>query len=100
MPDVPDARRTVQPPRGGVTLGVDLGGTKSQVVALRRRRVVGSVRVLTPQTGADAVIAAIVSAAHETMAAAGATAADLKAVGIGTPGTIHEDGGVSNSPNV
>jgi glucokinase len=83
-----------------MTLGVDLGGTKIQVVALHRRKVVGSVRVLTPQSGADAVIAAIVSTARETMAAVGASDADLKATGVGTPGAIHEDGGVSNSPNV
>ncbi len=42
-----------------VYAGVDLGGTKIQAVVLRSRKVAGSARVLTPQTGAPDVIAAI-----------------------------------------
>ncbi len=84
-----------------LTAGVDLGGTKIQTVLLRDRAVVGSSRVLTPQSGAGAVIAAIVDTVDKSLAAAGADRAGLAAVGIGSPGTIDADAGtVANSPNV
>ena len=85
---------------GPVTAGIDLGGTKIQVVALRSRHVVASARVLTPQTGADAVARAMVLTVGEALAGAGIPASALRAVGVGTPGSIHIGGGVSNSPNV
>ena len=43
----------------GLAAGVDLGGTKIQTVVLRNRKVVGSSRLATPQTGAPDVLAAI-----------------------------------------
>jgi glucokinase len=86
--------------RGALTAGVDLGGTKIQVVALRAKRVVGSDRVPTPRTGADAVTRAIVTSVGSVLAQAGADPAHLRAVGVGTPGAIDRDGAVSYSPNV
>jgi glucokinase len=84
-----------------LTAGVDLGGTKIQTVLLSEQKVVGSARVLTPQTGAAAVIAAITDTIKASVASAGAATAKLAAVGIGSPGTIDEHAGtVSNSPNV
>ena len=84
-----------------LTAGVDLGGTKIQTVVLRQRKVVGSSRAPTPTTGADAVVTAIRDTIKASIAAAGASTADLAAVGIGSPGTIDTQGGtVSNSPNV
>jgi len=84
-----------------LTAGVDLGGTKIQTVLLRAGEVVGSSRVLTPQSGADAVVAAIVDAVKASLASAGASTADLAAVGVGSPGTIDaEQGTVANSANV
>jgi glucokinase len=84
-----------------LTAGVDLGGTKIQSVLLRRQEVAGSARSLTPQAGADAVIAAIVDSIKASLAAAGASTADLAAVGIGSPGVIDTEGGtVGASPNV
>src|SRR5438067_3958950 len=85
---------------GGLTAGVDLGGTKIQVVVTRARRVVGSARVPTPQTGAGDVADAIVATIRSALASADATAKELRAIGIGTPGSVDGDGGVSNSPNV
>ncbi len=83
-----------------MTAGIDLGGTKIEVVALRSRRVVGSARVPTPQTGADAVTEAMISTVGEALSGAGIPLSALRAIGVGTPGSIHADGGVSNSPNV
>jgi glucokinase len=84
-----------------VTAGVDLGGTKIQVAVVRSRKVIGSARTSTPQTGVDGVVSAIV----ETIGAAAegsSTALDgLSAVGIGTPGEVNgATGEVSLSPNV
>ena len=95
-----DVARTTPPRRGTVTAGVDLGGTKIQVVIVRARRGVGSHRVPTPQAGAKAVTTAIVASVRAALADAGSNIASLRAIGVGTPGTIHPDGGVSNSPNV
>jgi glucokinase len=83
-----------------VTVGVDLGGTKIQTVAVRSRRVVGSFRLPTPRTGAADVIAAIVGSVTSALEDAHADG-ELSAVGIGTPGDIDlEAGAVSLSPNV
>lgn len=84
-----------------VTAGVDLGGTKIQTAILRDREVVGTARVLTPQTGSADVIAAIAGTITTALEAAGAGVGDLAAIGMGTPGEV--DGGtgtVSHSPNV
>jgi len=84
-----------------ITLGVDLGGTKIQVVAVANRRIIGESRHPTPRTDASAVIDEIVVAAREAIDAAGAAEADVRAVGIGTPGTVDPaTGHVSGSANV
>ena len=84
-----------------LTAGVDLGGTKIQTVLLREEQVVGSSRMQTPQSGADAVMAAIVDSIKASLAAAGDRTASLGAVGIGSPGTIdHDSGTVGHSPNL
>jgi glucokinase len=81
--------------------GVDLGGTKIQTVVLKNRKVVGSDRIETPRTGADAVLGAIVESIKSSVQDAGGRLSELTAAGVGTPGTIGEtDGSVSNSPNV
>ena len=78
-----------------VTLGIDLGGTKVQVVALTNRRVVGESRHPTPQSDAKAVIDEMIAAAREA-----AGSADVRAIGVGTPGSITPDGHVSKAANV
>ena len=77
-----------------VTAGVDLGGTKIQTVVLSGKEVVGSSRVLTPQTGTPSdVIDAIVGTIRTSLEAAAVTEADLAGIGIGTPGEIDPDAG-------
>jgi glucokinase len=85
----------------GVTVGVDLGGTKIQSVAMRAKKVAGSYREATPQTGTDDVATAIIESVHKALAEAGAAIADLRAVGIGAPGQINREAGtVASSPNL
>ncbi len=75
--------------------GVDLGGTKIQTVVVRSGKVVGSRRVLTPQTGqATDVIDAITGTVRASLEEAGAEQAQLAAIGIGTPGEIDESSGI------
>lgn len=76
------------------TAGVDLGGTKIQTVALADEKVVGSARVLTPQSGDPAdVIDAMVGTVRSSLDEAGGTVADLGGIGIGTPGEIDGEAG-------
>ena len=85
----------------GVTIGIDVGGTKIQAAAMRSGRVAGGHRLATPQSGADDVAAAIVEATAKALAEAGAAVPDIGAVGIGFPGSIdRETGTVAHSPNV
>src|SRR5437773_9982460 len=89
------------PSAPSVTAGIDLGGTKIQTVIVRARKVAGADRVLTPAMGPDEVIDAIVGTVAAALAGAGATRADLKGLGIGTPGTVNGASGVvSRSSNV
>ncbi len=77
-----------------VTAGVDVGGTKIQTVVLQGEKVVGSARVLTPQTGDPAdVIDAIVGTIRTSLDAAAAEEGGLAGIGIGTPGQIDVDAG-------
>jgi glucokinase len=86
-----------------VTVGVDLGGTKIQTVAVRDEQVVGSDRVPTPRTGAEDVIDAIVASIRASLKAAGGgeDPAAVRAIGVGSPGEIDTGAGtVSRAANI
>lgn len=84
-----------------LTVGVDVGGTKIQAAAVRAKKVAGTFRVATPQTGAADVAVAVIEAATRAVAEAGAKVGDVTGVGIGVPGTIETKvGTVSTSPNL
>lgn len=84
-----------------ITAGVDLGGTKIQAVVMRGQQVAGQARRPTPQTGADDVVAAMADLVRESLALAGVTAEELRAVGVGSPGVVDaETGVVSRAANV
>jgi len=86
---------------GAVTVGVDLGGTKIQAVVVADEVVVGQARHPTPTTDAADVMTEIVAVVHEALTAANAAPTDLRAIGVGTPGTIDvASGHVSHSSNV
>ena len=77
-----------------ITAGVDLGGTKIQTVVLRNEEVLGSSRVLTPQTGDPGdVIDAIVGTIRTSLEGADASESDLRGIGIGTPGEVEAKAG-------
>jgi glucokinase len=84
-----------------LTAGVDLGGTKIQTVVVADEQVVGQARHPTPRTNAKDVMAEIVTTIQLSLEAAGKTPADLKAIGVGTPGSVDAaTGHVSQSSNV
>jgi glucokinase len=80
--------------------GVDLGGTKIETVVMGGRKVLGSVRVPTPQTGADDVVKAIVASIRGAIEGAETTAEGIAGIGLGSPGDIEGDGEVGNARNV
>jgi glucokinase len=85
----------------GITVGIDLGGTKIQAAAMRGEQVAGTHRVPTPQTGVADVAAALADTAAKALAEAGAGVDEVEGVGIGAPGTIDTASGtVSSSPNL
>ena len=86
---------------GGVTCGIDLGGTKIQAAAVRSGKIVAQFRVPTPRSGPNEVIEAVVGAAKSSLDQAGMKARDLLGVGIGSPGEIDRGKGiVSRASNV
>ena len=85
----------------GITVGVDVGGTKIQAAAVRDEQILSSFRTATPLTGARDLRRAIVSAVGETLGAAGADREALEGVGLAMPGTVQGNAGtVANSPNL
>lgn len=83
--------------------GVDLGGTKVQVViADDGDEVVGDARVPTPTDGGpDAVADAIAEAVREAAEKASIEPGDLTGIGVGSPGAIDPDAGtVSGAGNL
>jgi fructokinase len=81
---------------GAFRIGVDLGGTKIEVVALDREgRELHRRRVSTPQGDYDGTIDAIAALVHDAEAAIGARAS----VGVGTPGSISRATGLLRGAN-
>ena len=95
MPPSPDFRRSGEAP---VCLGVDLGGTKIEIVALdgdgreRLRR-----RVATPRGDYDATLAAIAALVADAERELGC--AGQATIGVGTPGTQSRATGLMRNCN-
>jgi glucokinase len=69
-----------------VVVGVDLGGTKIQAVAMREQERVGEARLPTPRTSPHDVVVAIA----ESITQLGVPQAEIRGVGIGSPGEIDQ----------
>ena len=83
------------------TAGVDLGGTKIQTVVVATGEVIGQSRHPTPNTNAADVVAEIVASIHSALDDAGITQSELRAIAIGSPGSVDVGSGhVSNARNV
>ncbi len=81
--------------RMSVRIGVDLGGTKIEIVALASSKMLMRWRIPTPAGDYDATLDAIANLVRETERALSATAT----VGIGTPGAIAPDTGLIKNAN-
>ncbi|MEO0822950.1 MAG: ROK family protein, partial [Pseudomonadota bacterium] len=80
-----------------IRIGVDLGGTKIEAVALGPGgTAVARQRVATPRHDYDAILAAIVSVVEQVEAAAGARA---EGIGIGIPGSFSPATGLVRNAN-
>ena len=75
--------------------GVDLGGTKIEVLVVEGERdVLGRARRPTPtEGGAQAVVAAIAETVANAASDATTTVAELTGVGVGSPGAVDEAAG-------
>lgn len=82
-----------------VTLGIDLGGTKILVAAVRHGTVIAREQVPTPQTGFRDVVTAIRDAARSVLEEAGPER--VTRAGIGSPGPLDlREGLVLFAPNI
>lgn len=71
-------------------LGIDIGGTNTDVVALDAAGAVAARHRVATGHGPAAVVATTVRAVEETLAAVGVPAEDLTSVGAGVPGVVRE----------
>lgn len=78
-------------------IGVDLGGTKIEAIALVAGEIVERERVPTPQGDYDATIAAIAGLVDRVASSAG-LAPDAP-VGVGTPGSVDRHTGLHRNSN-
>ncbi|MEJ7892796.1 MAG: ROK family protein [Solirubrobacteraceae bacterium] len=84
--------------------GIDLGGTKIQAIVVdERHAVLGQARLPTPTAGGpDAVVRDLAESVRAACADAGVGPADLRGVGLGSPGSIDAAqgtvGGARNLP--
>jgi glucokinase len=83
--------------------GLDLGGTKIEAVVVdARHNVIASARRATPTTGGPAAVTAqLAGALSEAAQSAGIEPAELKGVGVGSPGIVDTaTGAVSSARNL
>jgi fructokinase len=76
-------------------IGIDLGGTKIEGIALDGGKEVGRLRVSTPRGDYDATVTAIASLTDELEARAGTKGT----VGVGIPGTVSPETGLVKNAN-
>ena len=84
-----------------VRIGIDLGGTKIEGVALDRDEEQARLRIPTPQHDYDATVQAIVNVVHDLERRIGGIRSDREppTVGIGIPGTIVPSTGLVKNAN-
>jgi predicted NBD/HSP70 family sugar kinase len=81
-----------------VRLGIDIGGTKTDVVAVEDGQIASRLTA-TSGHGADAVVVSTLTAVDALMVEAGLGWADIESVGVGVPGAVV-DGVVSYALNL
>ncbi|HSJ50290.1 MAG TPA: ROK family protein [Actinomycetota bacterium] len=80
-------------------VGVDIGGTKIQVVAVREGSVIASHRTSTPAAGVRELVGAIAEGIDKVLAGSGAAVADVRGIGVGVPGAVDVAAGTVASAN-
>ena len=78
-------------------IGVDLGGTKIEAIALVKGEIVARERVATPAGDYDETVATIASLVDRVAIDAGAD--DSTTVGVGTPGSVDRATGLHRNSN-
>ncbi len=71
-------------------IGLDLGGSKIAGAIVVNGKILEKRIVPTPQTGASSVITALLELGHELMK----FAPNVKAIGVGSPGSVDASGGI------
>src|SRR5512138_1736315 len=95
-----EAMTQTVPSTSRVWIGLDVGGTKIEGVAVDDQDVVlGIVRQRTNTHSAEEAVRSIVQALRATMKSAGVTPGQVAAVGLGIPGMV-QDGVVSLAVNL
>lgn len=83
-----------------LTLGIDLGGTKTAIALVRGGEILARTRIETPQTGFDDVVRGIAEACR-TLLADNRELGDVSRAGIGSPGPLDlQKGTVLWAPNI
>lgn len=82
-------------------VGLDIGGTKTDAVAIGEDGHVAHTLRLPTGFGAEVVLHTAVAAVHQLAAATGTAVADFSSIGIGIPGAVDsESGRVSHAVNL
>lgn len=90
------ASKPANPPSGGITVGIDLGGTKVYAIATRDGEVIGEAKEKTPIHGGPLGVVDVLASVVRQLAPEGAAA-----VGVGAPGAIdHTTGVIRWAPNL
>ncbi len=84
----------------GYTVGVDVGGTKIlAAVVAPDESIVARAKIESPSDTSEALMQAVYRAIGEALAKAGATIAEVDAIGLGVPGVVGPDGTCIWAPN-
>jgi glucokinase len=94
-----DTETPIAPP-GTLRVGIDIGGTKTDAVAVLADGSVGRQLRLPTGFGPDAVVETAVAAVTRLAGLAGTSIEDFRSIGIGIPGAVDGTGRVSHAVNL
>jgi predicted NBD/HSP70 family sugar kinase len=87
-------------PAGTLRVGIDIGGTKTDAVAVLADGSVGRQLRLPTGFGPDAVVETAVAAVTQLAGLSGTSVEDFRSIGIGIPGAVDGTGRVSHAVNL
>ena len=98
-PDLGVSGAAIAPP-GTLRVGIDIGGTKTDAVAVLTDGSVGRQLRLPTGFGPDAVVETAVTAVTQLAELSGTSIEDFRSIGIGIPGAVDGTGRVSHAVNL